>query len=111
VLFPRAANLEDPVIIVEQNAGQRRMGAKVEARAVAAATSLSRLMPEVKVYGFSDVDGLWFDLPNGVRVLMPADGDGAQVAAALYSLQDYFRAEDIQAKVVDLRYEGRAIWR
>lgn len=111
VLFPRAADLEDPVIIVDQGPADRAPGQQVDARAVVAATGLNNLVPGARIFGYTETDGLSFDLPSGQRVLVPVDCEPEKVAASVTSLQTYMAQEGIAARLIDLRYRNRAVWR
>jgi cell division protein FtsQ len=111
VLFPRLGELENPLIIVEQDGPARAAGDRVEARVVEAAGRLAELIPGVRIVGYSSADGLFFDIPQGYRVLTRPERDMEAVAAALQALLDKLSREGISARVLDLRYESRAYWR
>ncbi len=111
VLFPRLGELEDPLIIVEQDGPARVAGDRVEARVVEAAGRLAELIPGVRIVGYSSAEGLFFDIPQGYRVLTRPERDMETVAAALQALLDKLSREGIAARVLDLRYETRAYWR
>lgn len=111
VLFPRLGELENPLIIVEQDGPVRAAGDRVEARVVEAAGRLAELIPGVRIVGYSSTDGLFFDIPQGYRVLTRPERDMEVVAAALQALLDKLSREGISARVLDLRYESRAYWR
>ncbi|MGC8827030.1 MAG: cell division protein FtsQ/DivIB [Anaerolineae bacterium] len=111
VLFPRLGELENPLIIVEQDGPTRAAGDRVEARVVEAAGRLAELIPGVRIVGYSSTDGLFFDIPQGYRVLTRPERDMKAVAAALQALLDKLAREGSAARVLDLRYESRAYWR
>ncbi len=111
VLFPRGGELADPLIIVEQGGPARAAGDRVEERVVRAAGRLAELIPGVRVIGFSPAEGLFFDIPQGYRVLTRPERDMEEVAAALQSLLEKLSREGIAARVLDLRYASRAYWR
>lgn len=110
-LFPRAADLPDPVVIVEQDNVARRPGDRVNADALATALELHGQLPAARIFGYSLTEGLSFDLPSGERVLAPAQADVSRKLASLQAVQEYLKAESIAHKVIDLRYTGRAFWR
>lgn len=111
VLFPRLGELENPLIIVEQDGPARAAGDRVEARVVEAAGRLAELLPGVRIVGYSSAEGLFFDIPQGYRVLTRPERDMEAVTAALQALLDKLSREGIAARVLDLRYESRAYWR
>jgi len=111
VLFPRAADLDNPVVIVEQGAAARQPGEKVNAEALATALQIREELPAARIFGYSATEGLSFDVPEGERVLAPVQTDAARKVTALRAVQEYLKAENIEHKVIDLRYSGRAFWR
>lgn len=111
VLFPRRADLERPVVIVEQDGPARQVGERVEAGVVQAAGELASFLPEVSIFGYSRTAGIFFDLPNGQRVFTLPEREPAKVVAALEALQQKLQTEGIEAHELDLRYEQRVYWR
>jgi len=111
MLFSRSAELDNPLVIVEQNAVERRPGDQVDGHVVDAVIELHTLLPEVRIFGYSKVEGLQFELPNGRQVLTRVGCDSDKVVSALAALEQEFLARRIQPRVIDLRYETRAFWR
>jgi cell division septal protein FtsQ len=111
ILFPRAADLNAPVVIVEQSDAARQPGDRVDAEALATALQIREHLPAARIFGYSATEGLSFDVPEGQRVLAPVQADAARKVASLRAVQEYLKAESIEYKVIDLRYAGRAFWR
>lgn len=111
ILFQRSADLEDPVIIVDQEPVARQPGDRVDASAIRTALELHQLLPDVRIFAYSKAEGLTFDLANGRRVLVQVGCDSHKVVSALYELQEHLGSQNIGARVIDLRYENRAYWR
>lgn len=111
VLFPWLGELENPVIIVEQDGPARAAGDRVDARVVRSVGRLAELISGVRVVGYSSSEGLFFDIPQGYRVLTRPEREMESVAAALQAVLDKLSREGIAARVLDLRYESRAYWR
>lgn len=111
VLFPRLGELENPLIIVEQDGPARAAGDRVDARVVQAVGRLAELIPGVRIVGYSTSEGLFFDIPQGYRVLTRPEREMESVAAVLQALLERLSREGIAARVLDLRYESRVYWR
>ena len=111
ILFARSAELDNPLVIVELNAVERRPGDQVDSHVVDAVKELHALLPEVRIFGYSKVEGLRFELPNGRQVLTRVGCDSNKVVSALSALEQEFLVRHVQPRVIDLRYETRAFWR
>jgi len=110
-LFPRAADMEDQVVIVEQDNVGRQAGDVIDKTAVATSLGIHRLLPDVRIFGYSGAEGISFDLSTGQRVLVPAGADVRRSVAALSAMQEHLKGTGTEASIIDLRYETRAFWR
>ncbi len=78
---------------------------------VAGLLEIHRLLPEVKVFRYSASLGLHFELPGGTEVYMGDEVDMQQKVALLNALRQRLAADKVQAKLIDLRYQGRPYYR
>jgi cell division septal protein FtsQ len=111
VLFERGGDLPDPTIIVEQDAVQRSPGERVDRRVVQTAVGLSAHLQGARIYAYSALDGISFDLPDDLRVLMPTDEDSGTMVTALQSLREYIASQGQKPHLIDLRYGNHPYWR
>jgi cell division septal protein FtsQ len=78
---------------------------------VAGVVEVHRLLPEVKVFRYSESLGLHFELPGGTEVYMGDGVDMQEKVALLNALRQKLAADKVQAKLIDLRYQGRPYYR
>jgi hypothetical protein len=113
VLFPRYAELSNPVVVVEQEtpANPRVPGDQVDAVAIATSVQLHRWLPDIYAFGYERGRGLTFDLEDGPRVVVPVDGNVRKLVSSLSTLRAYLAEQRIEARLIDLRFENRGVWR
>ena len=110
-LFPRFADMANPLVIVEQDSIDRQSGDMVDHRVVETVQGLHALLPDVRVFGYSRADGLLFQLSNGRQVMARVGCDPTRVASALVAVEQESQVRHISPGVLDLRYDTRAFWR
>ncbi|MCC7353250.1 MAG: FtsQ-type POTRA domain-containing protein [Anaerolineae bacterium] len=72
---------------------------------------IHRLLPEVKVFQYSESLGLHFELPGGTICYMGDEMNMKEKVALLNALRQKLAADKVQAKLIDLRYQDRPYYR
>lgn len=78
---------------------------------VAGLLEVHRLLPEVKAFRYAATLGLHFELPGGTEVYMGDEVEMQEKVALLNALRQKLAADKVQARLIDLRYQGRPYYR